>query len=731
MAFGGAWRDFCTLRCAAQKRVFLFIRSRQKTGFREVCNQSLANSPHALTRLVTIRFMTNLTAQRACCLRRAACQHLGITVLVIWCWLLASVASAQTPLRYLVNPSFESPDFSVQCTGGGSGVPPVRGYLAAPNQPPGAVVNPAAIVPGWNTTSTDTFANGFMCTGVASTVYRPTQIFRNDLSSANAAADGVQYAELNPEVESRIYQQVCVSPGESFGYSWNHRARISTGGTQQARAVLCRNGAGFTQAVECGGVAADTYAVGPIITGVTSTWTLRTGSFTASVPSAVTAEFGFESVAPAGSAGNLIDNAQLYMRPLIDWRTPSPNTLTEAGINNALNLVVNGILYSPAIVVIRRTGAALPTVDYTLGAINRGSYLVNASSGDITLTLAAGTYNPNTTGTAADAGVLRIPMNVVNDGVIEATETVTYALSNADITGGGGTTPAGVVAGSLLHILNGVSATCSAPNSSVSYSVADNDNAVLTKGFVPSSTLQGQSTTLVFTLTNPAETTPATGRITSTLTMSFTDVLPAGIRTIGGVASLSAGCVGTAPSIAAASNTVVISGIRVVGSPPAGPGAAAVSCTVSVPVINSPTLSNTSCAGNPAAFTNAATNISASTNVGNSVTPSCLVVTPAANLSVSKTNALSTLTAGVTSTYTLTFANAGPANATNATIGDTPSAGLANCAVVPASCTATPGATCPASFAGFFSGGVTAPQFDAGSSITLLVRCGVTATGLP
>jgi uncharacterized repeat protein (TIGR01451 family) len=152
---------------------------------------------------------------------------------------------------------------------------------------------------------------------------------------------------------------------------------------------------------------------------------------------------------------------------------------------------------------------------------------------------------------------------------------------------------------------------------------------------------------------------------------------------------------------------------------------------VSVPVINSPTFSNPSCAGNPAAFTNFATNITATAAVTNSAAASCLVVTPAANLSVTKTNAVTTLTAGVTTTYTLTFANAGPANAPNSVIGDTPSPGLSGCTVVAGSCTATAGATCPASFAGFFGAGVAAPQLNAGSAITLLVSCGVTATGLP
>jgi uncharacterized repeat protein (TIGR01451 family) len=650
-----------------------------------------------------------------------------------------STGEAQIPQRYLGNPSFEVPNFNAVCTGGGNnngGPVPVRGYLAAPEQPLGAGVNPLNVVPSWLTTSTDTNTNGFMCTGVATGVYRPTQIFRGDTSTValpGAGADGVQYAELNPEVESRIYQRVCVTAGETFRYSWFHRARLSVAGAQQSRAVLCRNGAGFTQAVECGGVLADTYAVGPVVTGVTTAWTLHSGTFVASVPAATTAEFGFESVLPAGSAGNLIDNAQVYMRPLIDFRAPAPNTLAESGTNNTLTWVVNGILYSTATVVITRAGSPLPSygkylADYTLGAINRGSYAVNTTTGNITLTLPAGIYNPNAAGASAEAGVIAIPMLVVDDNVVEQRETVTFTMSNANITGGGGTAPSGVLVQGLLHNLNSASSQCAAPTSAISYAIEDNDLPLLTKAFTPSTTLQGQSTTLVFTLTNPAETALGTDRSTGTLTVSLIDLLPAGIRTYGGPITYSAACAGTLPpSVPANSNTIAINGATVAGNPSV-PGAGSVTCTISVPVIGSPTFSNASCAGNPPNFTNVAGSVTV-TGLTNTVAPACLVINAAASLSVTKTDGTGTLTAGTTTTYTLTFTNSGPATADGAVIADTPGAGLSNCSVVAGSCVPSGAAACPASFASFFSTGTAIPTFGAGSSVTLLVRCGVTATG--
>ena len=109
-------------------------------------------------------------------------------------------------------------------------------------------------------------------------------------------------------------------------------------------------------------------------------------------------------------------------------------------------------------------------------------------------------------------------------------------------------------------------------------------------------------------------------------------------------------------------------------------------------------------------------------------------------LAVTKTNAVSVLTAGSTTSYTLTFSNSGGYAADNALIKDLPSAGLACNSVT---CTSTTGAaSCPtglvlatataaASVPNLFNGtGITIPAFPAGSTVVLTVACSVTATGL-
>lgn len=109
-----------------------------------------------------------------------------------------------------------------------------------------------------------------------------------------------------------------------------------------------------------------------------------------------------------------------------------------------------------------------------------------------------------------------------------------------------------------------------------------------------------------------------------------------------------------------------------------------------------------------------------------------------ANLSVSKSNGVGTLTAGQTTSYTVTVANGGPGAADGAVLADQTGTGL-SCSS--ATCVGTTGgASCPSGFtlntpvaAGsttLFSSGVALTTLPASSSVTLLVNCLVTASGV-
>jgi uncharacterized repeat protein (TIGR01451 family) len=103
-----------------------------------------------------------------------------------------------------------------------------------------------------------------------------------------------------------------------------------------------------------------------------------------------------------------------------------------------------------------------------------------------------------------------------------------------------------------------------------------------------------------------------------------------------------------------------------------------------------------------------------------------------ANLSVTKDNGTLTLVAGTSTTYTVTFANAGPSAANNSIVSDSASAGLNACTVLSCTPAGSPApAACPATPANLLiAGGTAIPAFPSNSSVTFLVRCNVIATGL-
>jgi uncharacterized repeat protein (TIGR01451 family) len=110
----------------------------------------------------------------------------------------------------------------------------------------------------------------------------------------------------------------------------------------------------------------------------------------------------------------------------------------------------------------------------------------------------------------------------------------------------------------------------------------------------------------------------------------------------------------------------------------------------------------------------------------NTAAATVTIPVPAA-LSITKTNNVTTLTAGTTTIYAITVNNAGPNAANNAVFKDPITPGL-SCTSV--SCAASGGAICPASSVSAMQGsGITIATFPSNSSLIFTVTCGVTATG--
>ena len=137
-----------------------------------------------------------------------------------------------------------------------------------------------------------------------------------------------------------------------------------------------------------------------------------------------------------------------------------------------------------------------------------------------------------------------------------------------------------------------------------------NAAASLTKAYSKYSIVEGETSQLTFTLTN-AMGNPALSGI------GFRDTLPSGLRVL--ASSGSSSTCGGAVTIGGTFDEVITfsGGAMALGT---------ASCTVSVAVTNRSGSTNTSCASNPAGFTNKPTNIDGLTQVNNDVTDQCLVV---------------------------------------------------------------------------------------------------------
>jgi uncharacterized repeat protein (TIGR01451 family) len=109
-------------------------------------------------------------------------------------------------------------------------------------------------------------------------------------------------------------------------------------------------------------------------------------------------------------------------------------------------------------------------------------------------------------------------------------------------------------------------------------------------------------------------------------------------------------------------------------------------------------------------------------------------VTGSVNLSITKTNTVTSLVAGSTTSYSVTITNTGPSNVNNALFRDTPSAGLVCTSI---SCVANGAALCPLpanlTIANMTGPGIQIPSLPAPptSSVRFTINCNVTATGVP
>lgn len=124
----------------------------------------------------------------------------------------------------------------------------------------------------------------------------------------------------------------------------------------------------------------------------------------------------------------------------------------------------------------------------------------------------------------------------------------------------------------------------------------------------------------------------------------------------------------------------------------------------------------------------------ANTFAGAAITCTFTNAPPQADVQATKTATPNPVNTGQVVSYSIVVRNNGPNAVSNVLLTDNVGVGQ-NCSVpsTTATCTATTGATCPASIpvATLLGGGITVPTLAVNSQVTVTVQCTVTASGLP
>ena len=290
-------------------------------------------------------------------------------------------------------------------------------------------------------------------------------------------------------------------------------------------------------------------------------------------------------------------------------------TLTNSGTNPAQS----GIAFTESLPASLRWTSAAPTI--TFGAGCAGSSVVTQGTPDTVAFSAVTMANATASCTITIVGVTN-RAGQVNASCAGNPAAFTNAAAN--ITG-------------TTNVTNAVTGQCVVVNT-----VAP----TLTKAWSTATINDGATTNLVLTLTNSG-TNPAQSGI------AFTESLPASLRWTSAAPTITfgAGCAGSSVVTQGTPDTVAFSAVTMAN--------ATASCTITIAgVTNRAGQVNASCAGNPAAFTNAAANITGTTNVTNAVTGQCVVVNTVAP-TLTKAWSTATINDGATTNLVLTLTNSG------------------------------------------------------------------------
>ncbi|MDZ8221871.1 hypothetical protein [Nostoc sp. ChiVER01] len=323
-------------------------------------------------------------------------------------------AQAQYIQRSFLNPSFESPVFGSagqQC------------YVQ---------VSPS-LIPGWETTHGSVKAGTGNCTGYTSPGTVPLiEIWTSGFSGASTATTptsaGNQFAELNAEQSSELYQNLCLIQNETITFSLLHRGRSSATVADVANFLIGANTVfGRFSTTSNGTVTAQPVAQnGATIPTVTNNnagngWVRYTGT----VPYTGTSgnqPVGFAAVSTAGgnnTVGNFLDEVQFAGKPVVEFTTSSGGAAESetTPTSNPPKLRIVGLVPTGGISVpISVSGTAVLGTDYD----------TTSHTSTFNITIPANNYD------GSDAtSVFTIPFTVINNNVPQGVRTIVFTIQTS------------------------------------------------------------------------------------------------------------------------------------------------------------------------------------------------------------------------------------------------------------------------------------------------------------
>jgi uncharacterized repeat protein (TIGR01451 family) len=543
-------------------------------------------------------------------------------------------------------------------------------------------------VPFWSTTATTATQNG-TCTLPGGTASGLIEIWANSFQGV-AARDGVQFAELNADQPSALYQNVCINNGETVSWALSHRGRggldtmvFVLGDTPASLApaniVTTAGVGGILRAstdIAGNGTIVNCQAGSSVLTSTactvakTGTWADYKGAFTWNGTSGVKS-VGFGAIG-GGSSGNFLDAITLTLKPYLEFNTPPASGLESVASPAGLGIKVSGNIPASFTVPITVTGGTA-----TLGT----DFTTPTGVATFNVTIPAGNY---TTATTIPLGIV-----IINDTFAETNETITFSMAPSTaaspyVTASTNTCGGAVALSSTYTIIDD-----DRPKISINKIRQGGATSTVDFGFTGSNGLPTAITNITTTADNVSTTVAALTNVsiaTDGAAISFTETQP-------GVAwqLTSASCIDANAGIAALGNTN-----------PATNLATFVGNTVTIPAANVLHTSQFNCTV---------------TNKNNT-----------AALTISKTDGKSTTSTGGTNNYVITLSNAGPAAADGSVLTDVVGAGLTCPPANVVTCTVTgTGAVCPAgplTFANLTSG-ITIATLPANGALQFAYACTV------